>query len=416
MKKNILGLSCISALLLIGCGTDSSKTQQFDVSYNLDKGNYQAVIDTLGDCSSYTGDEKNACLTNLGAAYFGKAGFDTISLAQELTSLTEDEKDKEFNKIVFEKLLDENTKSGVNAFTQIIESNNNLTDAVCTEANFDKETGAYKGEEYKSLRNACYSISPILLSESLDYENNTSTSSTSATLNDVIAFKDVLKDAAPELNSEDLVNIINDENISANDDANNNNELDKVEATSCAIEAYGSGSFDGSVCADDSVTLTQLSTNVFSSSTDTNYHDIHSIKVDIGSNTFYRQIKDISGTYTAVSVDTKSKVDETASTLSDNTLALNGTTVLNKPLLENGSIKTLNDSILSTLNDEETFEKIALLTNAEDDSSDSLKVESLQKDICDQNNNNDLYDDGLCTLGANGPVYTQEAVFAYMNK
>ena len=105
MSKKIITTSLALLVLLSGCG-DNGAEKEFRISQNLDKGNYQEVINELGDCSSAS--SKSDCLLQLGSAYFGKAGFDTISLGQELAgiendgkNLSDDDKSKKFTSIIF---------------------------------------------------------------------------------------------------------------------------------------------------------------------------------------------------------------------------------------------------------------------------------------------------------------------------
>jgi hypothetical protein len=238
MKNNIkLSIASILsvAVLFTACGKDSDQAKAYDIQLALDSGDNQKVIDLLGDCSQYSGTQKDKCYLDLGAAYFGEADFDMISMAQEFANISDDlnssEKSKKFNEIVFSKLDNKNLQLGINQYKKIVDNNS----SVCTESNYDSLKS--------NSQQACISINPLLLSEIIDDDNkaddNKSTSSVS--LEQIIEFKDVLKDAVPELSSSDLVSVFNGGDVEPSKDANNNDKLDSVEATTYAIEVFAMG-------------------------------------------------------------------------------------------------------------------------------------------------------------------------------
>lgn len=84
MKKRALCLSLLSLAFIAGCGENSFKGQedknsteakQFDISAQLDTGNYEAVI-----------NDPNATATDYAAAAMGEAGLDPVSLIQAMNT------------------------------------------------------------------------------------------------------------------------------------------------------------------------------------------------------------------------------------------------------------------------------------------------------------------------------------------
>ena len=86
MKKysTLVAASVTAVLLLSGCSEDknSGEACKYDVTMALDQGNYDTVIATTNTCEGLTQEEKNL---NMGAAWFGKAGFDAPSLINKLS-------------------------------------------------------------------------------------------------------------------------------------------------------------------------------------------------------------------------------------------------------------------------------------------------------------------------------------------
>ena len=88
MKKRALFLSLLSLAFIAGCGENSFKGQedknsteakQFDISAQLDTGNYEAVI-----------NDPNATATDYAAAAMGEAGLDPVSLIQAMNDISTD--------------------------------------------------------------------------------------------------------------------------------------------------------------------------------------------------------------------------------------------------------------------------------------------------------------------------------------
>jgi hypothetical protein len=81
-----LTIGAVTAVLIMfsGCSDkDSANACSYEISQALDKKDYDNVINNTNSCSGFSEDEKNM---NLGAAYFGKAGYTVTSLVSDLAS------------------------------------------------------------------------------------------------------------------------------------------------------------------------------------------------------------------------------------------------------------------------------------------------------------------------------------------
>ncbi|NQY20574.1 MAG: hypothetical protein HRT40_04575 [Campylobacteraceae bacterium] len=386
MSKKIITTSLALLVLLSGCG-DNGAEKEFRISQNLDKGNYQEVINELGDCSSAS--SKSDCLLQLGSAYFGKAGFDTISLGQELAgiendgkNLSDDDKSKKFTSIIFSKILNKNTEIGLEYFSQVLGNKKSY----CSEAKYNSINDEAK-------KSACLSINPILLKDLLDDDknNNKPKDTRTVSLQDVIKFKNVIQDAIPELTSDDLVAIVNGDSSSK---VLLNKKLD---ATKCALKA-----FDTTPPTSCNILSTKM--NIF---TNSKYTGIHSVIVKVDETKYYREVKETTtpGKYTSITLDISKIVDSSVKT---NTNKVDGEDNFYMPVLsKDGIVSTLSGSIESTLNNKESFKSIALLVNTDDKVDDSTKVKKLEDDFCKN---------GGCTGTSGNLEISQEAVLAYINK
>jgi hypothetical protein len=402
------------AVLFTACGENSDEAKEYDIQLALNSGEYDKAISLLGDCSSYSGTKKENCYLDKGSAYFGKADFDRISMAQDFAGVADDlnstEESKAINKIIFKKLDDKNLQLGITEYKQVLKDSNS---SVCTEANF------------KSLsinsRQACLAINPILLIDVLDEDNNDTNKSTLiVSLEQIIEFKDVLKDAVPELNSEDLISVFDGDTLDTQKDANQNGTLDSIEATNYAINVFA---------LNKSWTDTNVSSDY--NRTDTTYthtalkdKNITLTKITISgaenNNSFYRLIeytKDFNTTLTTIpnTVCLKdNKPIEGATTLRD--YIDKNSSYLPCILIEDRNATTFNDSVVGALNSD-LIQSIALTKDSDDKKTDTQKVAEFKTEICDSNGTVSTTNLGKCKLDTNNKVIiTQEALISYMSK
>ena len=116
------------ALLFSGCGgtigdKNTDEAKKLEVSNAIDSGDYDKALELLADgCGGYSYEE---CQLNKGAAYFGKAGFDFITIGQELTEIdgtvsNETEKELQINELIFDKLFSEYMQLGITEYKVLL--------------------------------------------------------------------------------------------------------------------------------------------------------------------------------------------------------------------------------------------------------------------------------------------------------
>jgi hypothetical protein len=413
--KNIFITITVILLLFIGCNNTDKNEQNYDTQAALDSGDFDKVIATLGDCSQYNGYLQNNCYLDISAAYFGKASFDILSLAKEFTaiddSLADDLKSKEFNKIVFSKLDNPNLQTGINFLKKLLQ---NEDTSVCNEKD-------YKEKLNKIQKQACLSINPMLITALNDDDKTAG----AVSLEDIIKFKDVIKDAVPELESEDLVSIIDGGDLEPHKDANDNDKLDGLEATDYAIKVFASGkewAGDGNVGSEFNRSIPYT----HSSLKDKNL-TITKIKIDgtgagRNDNYFYRVVDttvynpDYNTTLTTVADVVCNANNDVLpnNSLNDITSASDNTLLPCIKLKEDGKPTNLNDSIVTVLNDDDMLKTIALSKDSEGDKTDDEKVADFKNDMC--NIDAGSPSPGDCDIVGGKLIVTQEAFLNYMNK
>jgi len=389
--------------LFSACGKNSKKTKSYDIEKWLDNGENQKVINALGDCSSYSGNAKDECYLNLGAAYFGKANFDMVNLSKEFSNiddnLSDDNKSKEFNKIVFKKLDDPSLKDGLKYYKYVVDNN----DSICNEKDYNTLS--------KNKKQACLSINPLLISKILNNKgniNNVNKSEVSVSLNQIIDFKDVIKNAAPEIQSEDLVSIISGDNLSSQKDANGNNILDSVEATSIVLDYINNGN--------NSIYISQSSikTDVYINNKLIN---VDFYKLNFGNNkNYYRLTQKINNTsvYTILTTVANEICDKNNSIIKNLNITIDGSNYLPcVKLKDDGNITSLNDSVVNILNNDDLINSIALASSSENNNKTDKKIiDDFKIDICDGVNDNE----SLCTgsIVDGNLTITQDALIQFM--
>jgi len=416
--KLSLGVVLGLGILFTGCGEDSSEADAYNIEQWLDSGENQKVLDYLGDCSSYSGTAKTDCYLNVGAAYFGMAKFDMISLAKEFSdiddTLDDDNKSKEFNKIIFSKLDDSSLKKGITYYTKVVDGN----DSVCNEKD-------YENLEQKQ-KQACLSINPMLISNIVDDDNSdVNKSENSVSIGDIIEFKDALQDAVPELKAEELVAIIDGDTLDDTQDINRNDTLDSVEATSYALNVFAfSKVWDGNISV-----YSEYNRSVIYTSTALQGKNITLAKIDVNSTTtsnqniFYRLIEfgnDYNTTLTTIpnTICDANNTIVTGVNESNITMTSGNTYLPCIKIKEDGNVTSLNDSVVSVLNNDDLLSSIALSSDSEDDTkTDDEKISDFKNDICDINGTASSANNGNCEVDGNGTItITQEAIIEYMNR
>ncbi|MCV6609057.1 MAG: hypothetical protein OIF32_12665 [Campylobacterales bacterium] len=397
MKGILLSVIMALSFILVGCSDkDSTEAKEYEVKQALDKGNYHLVIREYGDCqnSSKTTSEKADCLAkltnqqkmDLGAAYMGKAGYTLVDLGSDILGIegTKEEKSKEVLKIIMRKLDDDGMDQGIQVFKSILTNNDT---SVCTKTGY-----ANLSQEQKQ---ACVSVNPILLKELVeDDDGSGSTSSTAVSLEDVIKFKDVLKDAAPGIEIDDIVSIINDDVKSgapSEKDVNGDGNLDTLEATQCVVKDYdttGTLTCEGVTTASTTVTRKSVEgTSIFGSTS--GFENVFLVKVIVPGGSFddftsYRLVQKISGVdaNTSLALEENKYCGADTNVVSSCSQVNPSTPCLPCPVKKSdGSGTTLVDTASSVLTGD-LLTSIAVSSDSEGDLSDSEKTSKLQTEMC----------------------------------
>lgn len=86
MQKFIVTISASLALLLSGCGSETSDSCRLDVQRNMDQGNFDAVIADLNQTACQAEYDAEEYRITLAAAYMNKSGMNFTSVVSDMTS------------------------------------------------------------------------------------------------------------------------------------------------------------------------------------------------------------------------------------------------------------------------------------------------------------------------------------------
>ena len=376
-------------LLLSGCGNaeNSELAKRHQVGLDLDSKNYDGVIRSLGDCSQFSNEDRQRCLLDLGSAYMAKGGFSVLSLGQNFLQLDIDKvSDEQFSKDVT-KLLVERLDSplivrGIEVIEKLFsEADSDLNSRLCTRDTYENY-GRYVAQ-------GCLTSNPLLLKDILSKRVGGTlaqkNSTTAVSLKDIINYKNAISDATPEASRDEVISIINKERPKNSKDRNGNRVNDSLDATICTLDAYKSGSFRASDCKTSGTVIVEHSTNAFSQSQKATLQNIFSVGVIVGdSSSVYRLAQKSANSTQIITVLTSGFCRADGLTMCEAS-AVDGKSCLVCPSLKIDSTKTqtLEDSIDTTLNDDDSFKALALTLEAgDDDKTDAEKVKNLREDIC----------------------------------
>lgn len=364
----------VFALFFVSC-KDSQNAKEYDIQKALDKGNYDLVINALGDCSNKdTAAQKTQCYTSLsnkqkmdlGAAYYGKSGFTLIDLA---TDLADKQDSQSITRAVFKRLLDPNMQKGIDTYKQIMPS---ASDESCNYT-------AYKTLSAEQ-KQACLALNPILLKDLIN-GSETTTSSVTVSLENIVKFNNVLKTASPELSADALVAVIAKGDLPEKDDVNTNKTPDSIEATICAVNK--TRTCDAGISQDSYE-------KIFDTSTNTNLQDINLTKITVTSKTdlpdaiFYRLVKKDKATtfLTTVSTIEGKFCDEKAVVKNCSKISDTDKCYPCPNIGENDKPKDLTNTVTTILQDEKLIESIALAQDSESSKTSTKKVEEFKTKVC----------------------------------
>jgi len=201
MQKFIISTSTILTLLLSGCGSSEDTSCRLNVQRNMDKANYDAVIEELDQAScqkEYDGDEFRITLA---AAYMNKSGLNFTSIIESTT----------------------NSSGDFASFAQNIEENSNPG----ARANLDRAKREY--EKYLDG------------TECIDLSTLESTDSLKNGKKDVCLFKSLTEAILATKNITVLAGNIQawldpNQELNASDDLNQDDIPDEVNANSCSLK------------------------------------------------------------------------------------------------------------------------------------------------------------------------------------
>ena len=399
-KAIYLTIILISGSLIASCGEDPNQTPQGklnEAALKLDKKDYHGVIDILGDCSEFSGEDYELCILDLSAAYFGLAGMNMLSLGQDILQIEADDPDisgealaTEITILLINKISSDYVKQAIEILNQLFARYFEEDARVCTPATYENLR--------LNLQNACFAQNPLLLQQVLNESNsNTAKSDVSFSLEDLIEYTDIISEIATNIDINDVSNIVTGKEVSDDKDFDGNKSHDSIDFTQCIMEDYVSTQTDSHGCSsNENIQMERLSTNAFSGNNELN--DIHSVKLTMTTN-------ENSPSYFLViaSTDRNSTANQTLSVTDGGVRSdaqtpcspINGTDCFPKPILQDDGPKTFNDSAVELFKNDNSFNAIAVML-ADDDTTDEDARKELQIDICGSNGGEPLVGDNGC--------------------
>ena len=246
-----LSLLAILATLLFfsGCGGENTNDCKYDVSYALDKGEYDSVIKTLEEQNQscgFSNDEKNL---NIAAAYIGKAGLTIVDIVNNM--LKSDDNGNGFGSFV-ESMSNDNASNNLLYFNK-------------AKSFYDKIPGDCSDTNSSSnlFKDSCFYSGLMQISQSAN--------SISLILG----------------GGDEVTKWQDSSTLTPDDDKNNNQKADSVDATARAIDY----SFTGDTNTTNGI-ATSVEQNVTFTKNSSNY-TYELIKISVGSsnpNEFYKLI------------------------------------------------------------------------------------------------------------------------------
>jgi len=218
-------LLLLPILFFTACEIDTEESNRYDISKDLDKGNFQEVLNNL-DCSNPNGFSQDECHINRGMAYFGLAGYDITSIGEDMfktysdKKLNENEKTIKITSILLGKFSNSYISKGIDEYKLALKSSN-------------KDKSSCNSEQFSNLseneQQSCIAINPLLLLNILD--NSESKSNFSVDLQDLIDVEKSIRGIAPNISSEEIANMLNN-----NFDKTSSETQNQIDATQCLID------------------------------------------------------------------------------------------------------------------------------------------------------------------------------------
>ena len=212
-------------LFFSACEIDTKDSNRYQISQDLDKGNFQTVLENL-DCNNLNGFTKEECHINRGMAFFGLAGYDITSIGEDMfktysdKNISETERTIKITSILLDRFRNPYISQGINEYKFALEI-------------YNKDKSDCKAENFSELseneQQSCIAINPILLLNVLD--NSENTNSASVDLQDLIDVEKSIRGIAPNISSEEIANMLNN-----NFDKTSSETQSQIDATQCLIE------------------------------------------------------------------------------------------------------------------------------------------------------------------------------------
>jgi hypothetical protein len=381
---------------------NNENSQSYDVLRYMDQGEYQKAIDLMeeNNCSDLIFDEEE-CQLNLGACYYGLAGYDLISLGREIIIAKSDESDSKILQTIMKKFINKNMTTGLNKYTFVLSG----YESKCNGEKFQELT--------HNKKQACLATNPILLMEYIESDVNKSTSTIS--IENLIKLQENTNGIFQSLSEEEL----SEELAKAISGEVSESMSSELEINQCATNSYKTGDFNQTACDNNESTLFKLPE--FFGSISYNQQNINILKFEQENSSYIFKL--------LVAIDENNTSQGSTIVLTSETefidLAHNSCENISSSCFpkylvdENQELLTLRNTTIKDLNeDEDFFTSIALTVKATDsDKTEEEKKEEFKNDICDSvpTGSSSLT---KCEYDENGSVseISEDAFLQYLNQ
>jgi len=336
------------------CEIETDESNRYDVLKHIDDGEFHLALEKLGNCDEPKGFSKEECHINRGVSYFGLAGYDITTIGEEMyklysdDSFTDDEKSIKITSILFSKFRGDNMKNGLTQYKLALNISN-INESLCNLKSFNNLT--------ENQKQSCISINPILLLDIID-DKNSFESLKYVDLDDIINIENSIRGVVPNISSEEIVHILNNNIEKTSSDTQN-----EIDATQCLIDkssCFLLGFKKPEYLAD--------------------YKDIKIWKIGKGNNRF-STIKLTNSQNSIILLEENSYILEDETSCSETEYKRYDGVCFPKPVVDN---LTLTSSIVDKLNEDDNFkDSIALILNVGDNTNDEDdQVNNFMTDIC----------------------------------
>jgi hypothetical protein len=332
--KWIASVAIATSVLLTGCGEDTNEACAYGVQQDLDTGNFQGVIDQLGDDSTcggeYTQDEASM---NLAAAYMGTAG---LTMGNLLGAV-----------------LDSNSSDAMTSFMTSFASAATSKGLSSLDKASDLYAGVFgiatcDGNESGLAADACFYNGLVVLTQSVG--------TLTAVLGDAVEF---------------LTEPVTQGSI---DDVNDNISADEIEVTACAVAEANVTDGTCDTPANGSVTYTDTALVTFGVGT-SGQISLLPRKFDIadltagttfGTQSYYRLINSAAIIPSPVTTSGTCDVNYTSSGC-----AIDNVSCFPCPIVIDGNTSTVTSDLLDIINDPTSLESLTAYLPSDDNGTDA---------------------------------------------